>query len=431
MGKDVSSLREELKAKMIKQGENMQVKNVEEVLANQKFKALKLGIVGIGQGGGKVASEFHQFNYKVIAINTALQDLALLNLPDNQKFHIDWGLGSGAGKDLNYGETIFSENIDKVKLFLEQHLGPNLNSVDQLVLCVSLGGGTGTSSIVPFLNLCQEMGVIVNVICTLPQSHETCVTKSNSLHGLDSLTTLSQTGVINSLILIDNSRIEELYEGITFANLFKVANFDVVNIFNHLNTLSSLPSSYSSIDPTDYLKIVSSGNFSVYGKVTIPLTVENGQVIIEDEDLASALMQNTQQSLFAEGFDFSEAIRVGVYVCGAEKYLNQIPATVFSHAFTSLAEMFNSADIFKGVYFADTDEQLDIYLLASGLGLPKARVGELKEQAQSGMATFEKKEAQKANNMSVFNQTSKKEETNYKNQKNKNSVFNKMVAKKK
>ena len=42
------------------------------------------------QGGGRIAKAFYDLGYKkTVAINTAKSDLALLDLPDEHKFHLD------------------------------------------------------------------------------------------------------------------------------------------------------------------------------------------------------------------------------------------------------------------------------------------------------------------------------------------------------
>ena len=62
--------------------------------------ALSYGIVGAGQGGGRMAKAFFDLGYtKTIAVNTARSDLNGLKLPEDQKFLVDEHGEQGAGKD--------------------------------------------------------------------------------------------------------------------------------------------------------------------------------------------------------------------------------------------------------------------------------------------------------------------------------------------
>ena len=62
--------------------------------------ALTYAIVGSGQGGGRIAKAFYDLGYKkTVVFNTAQSDLALLDLPDEHKFHLDCFGQQGAGKN--------------------------------------------------------------------------------------------------------------------------------------------------------------------------------------------------------------------------------------------------------------------------------------------------------------------------------------------
>ena len=238
--------------------------------------------------------------------------------------------------------------------------------------------------------------------------------------------------MINGLIIIDNSRIEELYSNISLGGFFKVANFDIANIFNTFNTLSSLPTQYIAIDPMDYAKVMTSGNCTIYGRVEIPLYLENGQVTMSEDDIAAVLLETLQSGLLAKGFDVSEAHRFGIYVTGKAQYLDQIPAGAFNYAFASLNEELHKADLFKGIYADERlGEKLVIYALISGVGLPRERIEMLKAQAQEDMEEMEEKELNTRSKMEVFQKSTNPELDKYKMKKKQNSTFGKMVTRRK
>lgn len=421
-----AALREEMKAKMTSTTLETVI-DFGNVLSDPDSKAIKFGVVGVGHGGSRLAEQFHQFGYKVCVVNTAKQDLAYINLPQSQKYLVNFALG-GVGKDIDLGETAVVESQEEIKAFLNSNFDEDASSVDQFILCIGGGGGTGSGSTVPMIQLLSDYNLPITVLYTLPMTSEGTVTKWNAVVTLDKLSKLAVNQLINGLVVIDNSRIEEIYANVSLGNFFKVANFDIANIFNSFNTMSSLPTDYMAIDPMDFARVISSGNCMIYGKLELPLSVDAGHVEVAEDDIAQALVHNIQNSLLAEGFDISQAMRAGVYITGKSKYLNQIPASAFNFAFASLNEQLGKADLFKGVYPDERlEDKLIIYTLITGLGLPRDRIESLKEQAQEDINEMESKESDSRQKMAVFEQTTNKESDKYRQQKKSNSAFGKMA----
>jgi cell division GTPase FtsZ len=282
---------------------------------------------------------------------------------------------------------------------------------------------------VPAISILSEYGLPITVLYTLPTSSEGTVTKSNAIKGLDQLAQLAGGKLINGIVVIDNSRIEDIYSNVSLGGFYKVANFDIANIFNTFNTLSSLPTLFTAIDPTDFLRIMTSGNCTVFGKVSVPLSIEDGQVNLNEDDLAQTLLQSVNEGLLAKGFDIKETVRGGVYILGKASVLNQIPAETFSYAFASLNEELNKADIFRGVYNDERlNDQLQVYILLSGLGLPRERVNQLMEQAQQDLEVMESKEVDSKARMEVFQKSTLSEDDKYRQKKKQNSTFGKMMS---
>ena len=64
----------------------------EEIVDTFEDSAFKLAVVGVGQGGSRIAETFWQLGYRRVGvINTAKQDLALVKIPDSNKLLIGDG----------------------------------------------------------------------------------------------------------------------------------------------------------------------------------------------------------------------------------------------------------------------------------------------------------------------------------------------------
>ena len=77
-----------LKAK--NQAKQQEQKIMGAKLVAEKERSIKFGIIGSGQAGSRLAEQFYAIGYPCVAINTALQDLKHINIPDSNKLLLDF-----------------------------------------------------------------------------------------------------------------------------------------------------------------------------------------------------------------------------------------------------------------------------------------------------------------------------------------------------
>jgi len=100
-------------------------------VADEKKTAFKFAFIGSGQGGSRIAHTFWQLGYRrVIAINTAQQDLATLPLPEANKMAIGEG---GAGKNPSAAKALFEQRAEDVRDFMRKSVG---QVYDRTIVCV-------------------------------------------------------------------------------------------------------------------------------------------------------------------------------------------------------------------------------------------------------------------------------------------------------
>ena len=395
-----------------------------------KKRSIQFGAVGIGQAGSKIAEQFYRFGYISCAINTAKQDLTLIAIPEENKLHIDYALG-GAGKDLALGEqAIMSgmEDIDAMLLRLFE------DKVDSIILSVGLGGGTGAGGAMAVIDAIGRLGVPVVVLCALPMANEGSLAKSNAIKTLDKLAqaAVNNSQLIQTLIVVDNSRIEEIYPQVSASKFWEVANFDIANTLHIFNTLTACDSRFASLDPTDFTKILTAGNCTIYGKVEVPIRIEDGELVMDEGELARAVVKNVEKGLLAEGFNIAETTRAGAIITANDKILNLIPAMNINYAIDALTEALGGASLFTGTYEEDNDrEVITVYTILSGIGLPRERVDRLLKEADADLQLIEDKQADKSK-MQVFTQdrTVEREKSGYQKMKDRNTSFGRLIANK-
>jgi cell division GTPase FtsZ len=113
---------------------------------------MKLGLVGVGQGGGKIVDAFLEYQRdsagrfitSVTAINTARADLQALNrVPEERRTLVGQSRvrGRGVGADNDLGADIAAESRSELLAAVE---GDGMTDIDAFLVVAALGGGTGS-----------------------------------------------------------------------------------------------------------------------------------------------------------------------------------------------------------------------------------------------------------------------------------------------
>lgn len=359
-----------LKAKsQAKQQENKMAAKI----VSGKERSLVLGVIGSGQAGSRLAEAFYKMGYDSVAVNTAMQDLKFIDIPDANKLLLEYGLG-GAAKELEIG-----------KMAAESHRGEILQLInDKLansqvnVLCLSLGGGSGAGSCETMVDLLASLGKPLVVMTVLPMDTEDTQTKANALETLSKLAKLTQTKKVNNLIVVDNAKIEAIYHNVSQVDFYGTANKAIVDPINVFNTLSSMPSSVKGLDPMEWGKLFTDGEgLTVYGE----LTVDN---FSEETAIAEAVVNNLNGNLLAGGFDLKQSRYVGVIIAANKDVWAKIPSSSITYAMAMVNDQCGTPKgVFKGIYTVESpDAVVKVYSIFSGLGLPDSRVTQLKKEAQ-------------------------------------------------
>ena len=365
---DVSKLAA-LKAKsQAKQEENKMAAKI----VSKRDRSIVLGVLGSGQAGSRIAEAFYKLGYDAVAVNTAMQDLKFIDIPDSNKLLLEHGLG-GAAKEIEIGRAAAESHRGEILQLVNEKLqGSQVN-----VLCLSLGGGSGAGSCETLVDILSGLGKPLVVITVLPMDTEDAQTKANALETLSKLARLTQTKRVNNLIVVDNAKIEAIYQDVAQMDFYGIANKAIVDPVDVFNTLSSMPSSVKGLDPMEWGKLFTDGEgLTVYGE----LTVDN---FTEDTAIAEAVVNNLNGNLLAGGFDLKQSRYVGVIITANKETWAKIPSSSITYAMAMVNDQCGSPKgVFKGIYTVESpDPVVKVYSMFSGLGLPESRVSQLKKDA--------------------------------------------------
>ena len=360
-----------LKAKS--QAKQQQESKMAAKIVSKKERSIALGVLGSGQAGSRLAEAFYKLGYDAIAMNTAMQDLKHIDIPDANKLLLEYGLG-GAAKEIEIGKAAAESHRGEIL----QLVNEKLQNSQVNVLCLSLGGGSGAGSCETLVDIMSGLLKPLVVMTVLPMDTEDAQTKANALETLAKLGKLTQTKKVSNLIVVDNAKIEAIYSNVSQMNFFGVANRAIVEPIDAFNTLSSLPSAVKPLDPMEFSKVFLDGEgLTIYGE----LSIENYE---EPTAIAEAVMNNLSGNLLAGGFDLKQSRYVGYIVTANKEVWEKIPSSSIDYANSIVNDLCGSPrGVFKGVYVVDMPENVvKVYSMFSGLGLPASRVEQLKNDTK-------------------------------------------------
>ncbi len=367
-------------------------KVVEEVQEPEPAVSLKFGVIGLGQGGSRIAEIFNELGYPTIVANTATQDLIHINVPEAHKLFMDIGL-QGAAKNIDRGQEAAEQYRDDLQKLVYDILGPT----QAIIVAASCGGGSGAGSLPVVIDLLQAAGKPIVVLGVLPMVSEDVKTKSNTLDTISKLAGFVNEGKIHNVIVIDNSRIEHIYAGVGQMDFFKVANKAIVEPIQAFNTYSMMPSDVKSLDSSEWATLLLNGEgLSVYGQ----LSLSN---FSEDTAIAEGIIASLSDNLLASSFDLKRAKHVGFLIVANKNVWSKIPAGAMNYASIVVSDVFGSPEgLFKGVYVDDNpDDVVRIYTFVSGLALPEVRLDALKKEVESQQEALKQKSKDRTNKLNV------------------------------
>lgn len=355
-------------------------------------KSLQIGIVGSGQAGSKIGQAFYKLGYDCVVMNTAEQDLKFIDIPESNKLFLDFSLG-GAAKDINLGAQATEAYRDKIANLIDTQLC----DAQVLLFVTSLGGGSGAGSVNTMVDILSSTGKPLMLLAVLPMDSDDTQTKLNALETLSRLSKFVQQKKVQNLIVVDNARIEVLYKDVGQMEFFDMSNRVIVSPIDIFNTMSTLPSNYKSLDPMELSKLfIDSEGLSIYGEVVL-------KSFEQDTDIAEAIINNVSNNLLASGFDIKQSKYVGFIVIANKKVWEKIPSISINYAGSMIGELCTSPiGIYKGVYEVNLPEDVvKIYSWFSGLGLPAARVDQLKQETDNAAKIVKEKNSQRNVNLTL------------------------------
>lgn len=344
--------------------------------------AMRLAIVGAGQGGSNIANSFWELGYRRVAVfNTTDQDFDGLD-EKITKLSLDIG---GARKDMQFARDALNGREEEVRDLFLRAWG---SQFDCALICAGLGGGSGSGTALPLVQLARSymeqrgLPVRVGAIVSLPSVDEGQQVARNAITAFNELLNAK----VSPIVVIDNDRVHELYNP-PMSQLLGRSNELVSRLFHLFNQLAAAKSPYITFDRSEFAQLLD-GGIVVMGSADFPVAE-----IKSPADISTRIRDDLAQSVLAS-VDLRTGNKAACVFVGHPSVLDAFGKDYFAAGFTQLNRTIgNGKDdpehptvVHRGLYPGD-DEGLQCYTLISELAPPHAKLTALAKVA--GVRGFE------------------------------------------
>ena len=184
-----------------------------------KNQSSQIKVMGIGGGGSNAVNYMFEHGIKgvdFVICNTDAQALEASPVPIKIQLGINLTEGLGAGSNPDVGRRAAEESSDRITELLD-------SNTKMLFVTAGMGGGTGTGAAPIIAEIAQEKGILTVGVVTVPFATEGGYRRQYADEGIIEL-----KKYVDTLLVIDNEKLIEVYGDLTFTSAFAKAN-EVLN----------------------------------------------------------------------------------------------------------------------------------------------------------------------------------------------------------
>ena len=258
------------------------------------FKA-RIAVCGIGGGGSNTIQRISKMGVRgasLIAVNTDGKHLSTLDASIRRIL-----IGGTLTKGLGAGG--FPEIANKAAQYSRSELESALQDYNLVFITAGMGGGTGTGASPVVAEIAKKAGAVVIGIVTFPFSLER-VRIDVAKKGVEEL-----RHNIDTLVVIDNQRLVDLYPNVAMEQAFKIADEVASRAVRGITETINTPSLIN-LDYADVRSVMSSGGLAM-------ISVGEGKGSNKAEDVVADTLKNKLLDV-----DYENATSVLIHITGGE-----------------------------------------------------------------------------------------------------------------
>lgn len=172
-------------------------------------------VIGVGGGGSNAINHMFQQGIKGVdfyVCNTDAQALQNSGVPNKIQLGLNLTEGLGAGANPDIGEQSAVESFEDISQMLD-------TNTKMVFITAGMGGGTGTGAAPIIAKMAKDLDILTVGIVTMPFQFEGRMRIEQSQKGIEKL-----RSVVDSLIVINNNKLREVYGNLGFKAGFSKAD---------------------------------------------------------------------------------------------------------------------------------------------------------------------------------------------------------------
>ncbi|WP_223551138.1 cell division protein FtsZ [Aestuariivivens sp. NBU2969] len=172
-------------------------------------------VIGVGGGGSNAINHMFQQGIKGVDFyicNTDAQALQNSGVPNKIQLGVNLTEGLGAGANPEIGEQSAVESFEEISRMLD-------TNTKMVFITAGMGGGTGTGAAPIIAKMAKDLDILTVGIVTMPFQFEGKMRLEQSQKGIEKL-----RDVVDSLIVINNNKLREVYGNLGFKAGFSKAD---------------------------------------------------------------------------------------------------------------------------------------------------------------------------------------------------------------
>ncbi|WP_048331489.1 cell division protein FtsZ [Bizionia psychrotolerans] len=172
-------------------------------------------VIGVGGGGSNAINHMFQQGIKgvdFVICNTDAQALQNSGVPNKIQLGLNLTEGLGAGANPDVGEKSAVESYEDLHRMLD-------TNTKMIFITAGMGGGTGTGAAPIIAKMAKDLDILTVGIVTMPFQFEGKMRNEQAQIGIEKL-----RGVVDSLVVINNNKLREVYGNLGFKAGFSKAD---------------------------------------------------------------------------------------------------------------------------------------------------------------------------------------------------------------
>jgi len=172
-------------------------------------------VIGVGGGGSNAINHMFQQGIKGVDFyicNTDAQALQNSGVPNKIQLGLSLTEGLGAGANPKVGEESAVESFEDISNMLD-------SNTKMVFITAGMGGGTGTGAAPIIAKMAKDLDILTVGIVTMPFQFEGKMRIEQAQIGIENL-----RNVVDSLIVINNNKLREVYGNLGFKAGFSKAD---------------------------------------------------------------------------------------------------------------------------------------------------------------------------------------------------------------